>query len=100
MSNVYCDVTSKDADGIGELQCTFHPYFTNISLYYIILLIKVHTMMKMCTRSILGITDKRISSSVQLFQTSGLMPVDVQIYYFTGIQMFNIIHGNAPSYLK
>ncbi len=28
------------------------------------------------------------------------MPVDVCINYFTGIQMYNIIHGNAPSYLN
>ncbi len=28
------------------------------------------------------------------------MPVDVRINYFTGIQMYNIIHGNATSYLN
>ncbi len=28
------------------------------------------------------------------------MPVDVHLNYFTGIQMYNIIHGNAPSYLN
>ncbi len=28
------------------------------------------------------------------------MPVDVRIHYFTGIQMYNIMHGNAPSYLN
>ncbi len=27
------------------------------------------------------------------------MPIDIRIKYFTGIQMYNILHGNAPSYL-
>ncbi len=54
----------------------------------------------MYARSIHNIKDKRQSSSVKLFQTLGWMPVDVHINYFTGIQMYNIIHGNAPSYLN
>ncbi len=62
--------------------------------------IKVHKMMKMYARSILDIKDKWQSSSVKLFQTLGWTPVDVHINYFTGIQMYNIIHGNAPSYLN
>ncbi len=56
--------------------------------------------MKMYARSILDIKDKRQSSPVKLFQTLGWMPADVHIHYFTGIQMYNIIHGNAPSYLN
>ncbi len=28
------------------------------------------------------------------------MPVDVHINYFTGIQIYHIIHGNVPSYLN
>ncbi len=62
------------------------------------LLIKVHKMMKMYARSILDIKDKRQSSSIKLFQTLGWMPVEVHINYFTGIQMYNIIHSNALSY--
>ncbi len=27
------------------------------------------------------------------------MPIDIHIKYFTRIQMYNIIHGNAPLYL-
>ncbi len=50
--------------------------------------------------SILNIKYKRQSSSVKLFQTLGWMPVDVHINYFIGIQMYNIIHGNAKSYLN
>ncbi len=64
------------------------------------LLIKVHKMMKMYARSIFDIKDKRQSSSVKLIQTLGWMPVEICIYYFTGIKMYNIIHGNAPSYLR
>ncbi len=63
------------------------------------LLIKVHKLTKMYARSILDIKDKRQSSSVKLFQTLGWMPVDALINYFTGIQMYNIIYDNAPSYL-
>ncbi len=63
------------------------------------LLTKVHKM-KLYARSIIDIKYKRQSSFVKLFQTLGWMPVDVRINYFTGIQMFNIIHGNAPSYLN
>ncbi len=54
----------------------------------------------MYARSILDIKDKRQSSSVKLFQALEWMPVDVRINYFTGIQMYNIIRGNAPSYLN
>ncbi len=64
------------------------------------LLIKVHKIMKMYARSILDSKDKRQSSPVKLFQTLGWMPADVHIHYFTGIHMYNIIHGNAPSYLN
>ncbi len=64
------------------------------------LLIKMHNMMKMYARSILDITYKRQSSSVNLFQTSGWMPVDVHINYFFDFQIYNIIHGNVPSYLN
>ncbi len=62
--------------------------------------IKVHKMINMYARSILDIKDKRQSSSVKVFQTLGWMPVDVHINYFNGIQMYNIIRGNAPSYLN
>ncbi len=63
-------------------------------------LIKLHKLMKMYARSILDIKEKRQSSFVKLFQRLGWMPVDVHIDYFTGILMYNIIHGNASSYLN
>ncbi len=55
-----------------------------------VLLIKMHKMMKMYAISILDMKDK----------TLGWMTVDVCINYLTGIQMYNIIHGNATSNLN
>ncbi len=28
------------------------------------------------------------------------LPIDIRIMYFEGIQVYNIIHGNCPRYLK
>ena len=49
--------------------------------------------MKRFARSILDVRDVKRSCT-------GWLPVDSRINYFETLQMFNIFHGNAPSYLK
>ncbi len=63
------------------------------------LLLKVHKTAKMYARSMVDIRDKRLIPSIELFEILDIMPIDIHIKYFTGIQMYNILHGNAPSYL-
>ncbi len=42
---------------------------------------------------------KRLIPTIELFKNLDIMLIDIRIKYFTGIQMCNILHGNAPSYL-
>ena len=64
------------------------------------LLLKIHVMMKRFARSILDVRDVRQSCTVQLFKELDWLPIDIRIKYFETLQMFNIVHGTAPSYLK
>ncbi len=47
----------------------------------------------------MDIRDKRLIPTIELFNNLDIMPIDIRIKYFTGIQMYNILHGNAPSYV-
>ncbi len=64
------------------------------------LLLKVHKTVNMYARSMMNIRDKElIIPTIELFEILDIMPIDIHIKYFTGIQMYNILHVNAPSYL-
>ena len=62
-------------------------------------LTKIHRLMKKCARSILDVYDTD-TPTVTLFKELNWVPVDVRIKYFEGIQVYNIIHGNCPRYLR
>ncbi len=63
------------------------------------LLLKLHKTVKMYTRSMLDIRDKRLIPTIELFKNLDIMPIDICIKTFTGILMYIILQGNAPSYL-
>ncbi len=63
------------------------------------LLLKVYKTVKMYTRSMMDIKEKRLIPTIELLKIVDIMPIDICIKNFTGIQMYNILHGNAPSYL-
>ena len=63
------------------------------------LLMNVHKIMKQHARIILSVKDKRQVSTVTLICNLGWLQIDVCIWYFTAIVMYNIIHGLAPAYL-
>ncbi len=63
------------------------------------LLLKVHITVTLYTRSMIDIRDNRLIPTIELFKILDIMPIDIHTKYFTGIQMYNILHGNAPSYL-
>ncbi len=47
----------------------------------------------------MDIRDKRLIPTIELSKNLDIMPIEIHIKYFTGIQMYNILHENAPSYL-
>ncbi len=47
----------------------------------------------------MDIRDKRLIPTIELFKNLDIIPIDIRIKYFTGIQMYNILHGNTLSYL-
>ncbi len=55
--------------------------------------------MKKYARSILDISDYD-TPTVTLLKKLDWLPIDVRIKYFEGIQVYNIIHGYCPRYLK
>ncbi len=55
--------------------------------------------MKRSERSILDMYDYD-TPTVTLFKRLDWLPIDIRIKYFEGIQVYNIIHGNCPRYLK
>ncbi len=63
------------------------------------LLLKIHKTVKIYARPMMDIRDKRLIPTIELFKNLDIMPIDICIKYFTGIQMYNVLHGNAPSYL-
>ena len=64
------------------------------------LLQRVHKLVKIFGRSILDIKDKREQSTVTIFQRLGWLPIDERIKYFKLVQMYNIMNGYCPTYLK
>ncbi len=64
------------------------------------LLYRVYKAMKMCARSIYDVYDYRVVSSVSLFERLDWLPIDLCITYFEGIQVYNILYGSCPEYLK
>ncbi len=64
------------------------------------LLLRVHKAMKMCARSIYDVYDYREVSSVSPFERLDWLPIDICIKYFEGIQVYNILDGSCPEYLK
>ncbi len=44
--------------------------------------------------------DYREVSSVSLFERLDWLPIDLRIKYFEGIQVYNILDGSCPEYLK
>ena len=62
------------------------------------LLMNVHKMMKQYARIILNVKNKRQISTVTLFCNIRWLPIDVCIWYFTTIVMYNIIYGLAAAY--
>ncbi len=63
------------------------------------LLLKVLKTVKMYARSVMDIRDKRLIPTIELFKILDIIPIDIRIKYFTGVQMYNILHGNVPSYI-
>ncbi len=61
---------------------------------------RVHKAMEMCARSIYDVYDYREVSSVSLFERLDCLPIDLRIKYFEGIQVYNILDGYCPEYLK
>ena len=61
------------------------------------LLMNVHKIMKRYAHIILNV--KQQVSTVTLFCNLGWLPVDVHIWYFTAIVMYNIIHELTLTYL-
>ena len=51
-------------------------------------------------RSILDVKDYKTSSTAQLFKQLDRLPINIRTNYFEIVQMHNIVHGTAPSYLK
>ncbi len=64
------------------------------------LLLKVHKAMKMFGRSILDVKKAKDRSSLDIFKTLNWLPVDSRINYFEGIQMYKIVNGDCPQYMK
>ena len=62
-------------------------------------LVRVHKVMKLFGRSILNVKNKQSMSTVNIFKNLKWMPIDERIKYFKCIQMYNIQHGLAPTYL-
>ncbi len=56
--------------------------------------------MKMCTRSIYDVYNYKEVASVSLFERLDWLPIDFYIKYFEGIQVYNILGGSCPEYLK
>ncbi len=56
--------------------------------------------MKMWSRSIYDVYDYREVWSVSLFERLDWLPIDLCIKYFEGIQVYNILDGSCPEYLK
>ncbi len=56
--------------------------------------------MKMCARSIYDVYDYRELSSLSLFERLDWLPIYLRIKYFEGIQVYNILDGSCPEYLK
>ena len=63
-------------------------------------LITIHKTMKRFGRSILEVRKCTDISSMELFKRLEWLPVDSRIEYFEGVQMYNIVHGNCPQYLR
>ena len=57
------------------------------------LLMNVDKIMKQYTRIILNVKDKPQVSTVTLFCNLGWLPINVRIWYFTEIVMYNIRTG-------
>ncbi len=64
------------------------------------LLLRVHKAMKMCGRSTYDVYDYREVSSVSIFERLDWLPIDLCIKYFEGIEVYNILDGSCPEYLK
>ncbi len=50
--------------------------------------------------SIYDVYDYREVTSVSLFERLDWLPIDLHIKYFEGIQVYNILDGSCPEYLK
>ena len=64
------------------------------------LMLKVHRVMKSCARSILDIYNYTEVPSIELFRELDWLPIDARVNYFEALQVFNIINGNCPDYMK
>ncbi len=54
----------------------------------------------MCARSIYHVYDYREVSCVSLFERLDWLPIDLRIKYVEGIQVYDILDGSCPEYLK
>ncbi len=64
------------------------------------LMLRVHRLMKSCARSIMDIYDYTEVPTIELFKQLDWLPIDARINYFEAIQVYNILNGNCPDYMK
>ncbi len=64
------------------------------------LMLRVHRLMKSCARSIMDIYDYTEVPTIVLFKQLDWLPIDARINYFEAIQVYNILNGNCPDYMK